>query len=82
MARDETAIRTASAGWSQAAQSKDLEKSLTFFADKAILLSPKHPAVEGKENIRKVWRQMLTLPWPGLSFSPMGIEVARSGDLA
>lgn len=82
MAQDETAIRAASAAWSRAAQSKDLEKSLTFFADTAILLSPKSPAVEGKENIRKVWQQMLALPGPGLNFSAARVEVARSGDLA
>ena len=81
-AQDETAIRAASADWSKAAQSKDLEKSLTFFADNAILLSPKSPGVEGKENIRKVWQQMLALPGPGLSFSATRVEVARSGDLA
>ena len=80
-AQDETAIRAASVDWSKAAQSKDLEKSLTFFADNAILLSPKRPGVEGKENIRKVWQQMLALPGPGLSFSPARVEVARSGDL-
>src|SRR5258706_14147645 len=47
MAQDETAVRAASAGWSKAAQSKDLEKSLTFFADDAIMISPQSPAVEG-----------------------------------
>ncbi len=82
MAQDETAVRAASAGWSKAAQSKDLEKSLTFFADDAIMISPQSPAVEGKDNIRKGWQQMLALPGPGLSFSAARVEVARSGDLA
>ena len=82
MARDETAIRAASAGRSKAAQSKDLEKALAFFADNAIMLSPKSPAVQGKESIRKVWQQMLALPVPGLSFSAARVEVARPGDLA
>ena len=59
-----------------------LEKSLSFFADDDNLLSPKSPAVQGKENIRKVWQRMLALPGPGLSFSAARVEVARSGDLA
>jgi uncharacterized protein (TIGR02246 family) len=67
MAQDDTAIRTASAGWNNAAQSKDLEQALTFFADDGILLAPKSPAVLGKENIRKLWRQMLAIPGPGAS---------------
>jgi uncharacterized protein (TIGR02246 family) len=82
VATDEKAIRAASATWSKAAESKDLERSISFFADNAILLSPKSPAVEGKENIRKVWQQMLAVPGPGLSFSAARVEVARSADLA
>jgi ketosteroid isomerase-like protein len=39
MAQDKKAIRAASAVWSKGAQSEDLEKSLTFFADSASLLS-------------------------------------------
>ena len=69
MTRDETAIRAASAGWSKVAQSKDLEKSLTFFADNAIMLSPKSPAIQGKENILKAWQETLALPGPGLSIA-------------
>jgi uncharacterized protein (TIGR02246 family) len=80
--RDDTAIRAASAGWSRAAQSKDVEKSLAFFADDAVMLAPKSPAVLGKQNIRKVWQRMLALPGRGLSFTPARVEVARSGDLA
>jgi ketosteroid isomerase-like protein len=40
--------------------------------------------VQGKENIRKGWQQMLlvALPGPGLGFSAAEVEVARSGDLA
>jgi uncharacterized protein (TIGR02246 family) len=82
MTQDERAIRAASVAWSKAAESKDLEKSLSFFADAAILMAPKSPAVEGKMNVRKVWQQMLALPGPGLSFSAERVEVALSGDLA
>jgi uncharacterized protein (TIGR02246 family) len=82
MTQDETAIRAASAAWSKSAESKDLEKSVSFFADSATMMAPKSPAVEGKENIRKVWQQMLALPGPGLSFSAERVEVACSGDLA
>jgi len=34
LAMDETAIRAASATWSKAAESKDLETSISFFADR------------------------------------------------
>lgn len=81
-AADETAIRSASADWSKAAQAKDLDKSTAFFADDGIAMYPKMPILEGKDAIHKGWQQMLGAPGPGLSFATSGVEVARSGDIA
>jgi uncharacterized protein (TIGR02246 family) len=78
----EAAIRAASAAWSQASAAKDVEKAVSFYADDAVQMSPKGPAVRGKENIRKGWAGMLAMPGPGLSFQTTSVEVARSGDLA
>ncbi len=79
--RDEAAIKATSAEWSKATQSKDLDKTMSFFADDAIVLSPKVPLVQGKDNIRKGFEQMLLVPGPGLNFTTSGVEVARSDDL-
>jgi len=81
-AADEAAIRTASAAWSHAATAKDLDKSISFYADDAVQLPNKAPAAKGKENIRKNWAPMLALPGPGLSWQTSSVEVARSGDIA
>jgi uncharacterized protein (TIGR02246 family) len=78
----EAAIRAASAAWSQASAAKDVDKAVSFYADDAVQMSPKGPAVRGKENIRKGWVSMLATPGPGLSFQTTSVEVARSGDLA
>ena len=80
-AADEAAIRAASAAWSQAATAKDLDKSISFYADDALQLPNKAPAAKGKENIRKNWAPMLALPGPGLSWQTSSVEVARSGDI-
>jgi len=79
---DEAAIRAASADWSKATQAKDLDKVMSFYANDARVFSPKVPMVQGKDNIRKGWQQMLALPGPGLTFTTSGVEVAHSGDLA
>src|SRR5271168_4542113 len=79
---DEAAIRAASAAWSQAATSKDLDKAVSFYADAALILPEKAPAVRGNENIRKNWAPLLALPGPGLSWQTSSLDVARSGDLA
>jgi uncharacterized protein (TIGR02246 family) len=81
-AADEAAIRAASAAWSQAATAKDLDKAVSFYADDAVILPDKVPAVRGQENFRKNWAPLLALPGPGLSWKTGSLEVARSGDIA
>jgi uncharacterized protein (TIGR02246 family) len=81
-AADEAAIRAASAAWSQSATAKDLDKAVSFYADDALILPEKAPAVRGNENIRKNWAPLLALPGPGLSWQTSALEVARSGELA
>ena len=63
-AADEAAIRAASAAWSQAATAKDLDKSISFYADDAVQFPNKAPAAKGKENIRKNWAPLLARPAP------------------
>jgi len=81
-AADEAAIRAASAAWSQAAAAKDLDKAVSFYADDAMILPEKAPALKGNENIRKNWAPLLALPGPGLSWQTSSLDVARSGELA
>jgi uncharacterized protein (TIGR02246 family) len=81
-AADEAAIRGAVIEWSKAAQAKDLNKAVSFYADDAMQFADKGPLVEGKDNIRTGWEQMLALPGPGLTFATTAVEVARAGDMA
>jgi len=81
-AADEAAIRAASSAWSQASTAKDLDKSISFYADDALQFPNKAPAAKGKENIRKNWASLLAAPGPGLSFQTATVEITRSGELA
>jgi uncharacterized protein (TIGR02246 family) len=81
-AADEAAIRAAVIDWSKAAQAKDVNKAVSFYADDAMQFADKGPLVKGKDNIRAGWEQMLAMPGPGLTFATTGVEVARSGDMA
>ncbi|MGA9570848.1 MAG: DUF4440 domain-containing protein [Candidatus Acidiferrales bacterium] len=81
-AAGEAAIRAASAAWSQSATAKDLDKAVSFYADDALVLPDKAPAITGNENIRKNWAPLLALPGPGLSWKTGSVVVARSGDIA
>jgi uncharacterized protein (TIGR02246 family) len=81
-AADEAAIRAAVIEWSKAAQAKDLNKAVSFYADDAKQFADRGPLAEGKDNIRTAWEQMLALPGPGLTFATTGVEVAHAGDMA
>jgi uncharacterized protein (TIGR02246 family) len=81
-AADETAIRAASAGWSAAAQAKDIDKSMSYYTDDAVQLSQNSPAIQGKAALRDGWQKMFQFDGPGLSFAAQTVDVAKSGDLA
>ena len=81
-AADDAAIRAAVIEWSKAAQAKDVNKAVLFYADDAMRFADKGPLVKGRDKIRTGWEQMLVLPGPGLTFATTGVEVARAGDMA
>src|SRR5271154_4403963 len=79
---DEQAIRKLDTDWSAAAGTKDVDKTMSFYADDASALPFNAPIATGKEQIRQVWAHLTSLPGFALSFAPTRIEVAKSGDLA
>ena len=56
--RDESAIRKVDVEWSQAVEAKDLDKTVSFYADDASVYPPGTPIVTGKDNIRQAWGHM------------------------
>jgi uncharacterized protein (TIGR02246 family) len=78
---DEQAIRALDVAWSNAAQSKDLDKTVSYYADDASVLPPNMPIATGKDAIRAVWSQMLSGPG-SITFGPTKIVVSESRDLA
>jgi ketosteroid isomerase-like protein len=77
----EQALRDADAAWSKAAESKDLDKTLSYYSDDATALPPNAPAATTKEAIRKLWQDMLATPGFVISWKATKVEVAKSGDL-
>ncbi len=79
---DEQAIRKLDKEWSAAAQTKDVDKTVSFYSDDASALPFNAPIATGKDQIRQVWAHLTSLPGFALTFGPTKIEVAKSGDLA
>jgi SnoaL-like domain len=67
---DESAIRKADAEWSRAAETKDLEKTVSFYAEDGSVLPFGAPIATGKEQVRQVWSHLMSLPGYSLTFAP------------
>jgi ketosteroid isomerase-like protein len=74
-AADERAVREADAACSKAAAAKDVEGTVSFFAEDAVKLQP-------KESIRKSVSELMANPGFALSWQASKVEASRGGDLA
>ena len=78
----EQALRDLNSQWSAAAGAKDLEKTVSYYAEGAIVMPPNAASATTKEAIRSAWKEMLTTPGAAISWKTTKVEVAKSGDLA
>ena len=78
----ENRLRALDSEWSQAAQSKDVDKMVSYYSDDASAFPFNAPIATGKEQIRQLWLALMAKPGFSLSFAPTKIDVAKSNDLA
>ena len=78
----EQALRDLDAQWSAAAGAKDLDKTVSYYAESAIVMPPNAPSATIREAIRKVWGDLLASPGLVVSWKTTKVEVAHSGDIA
>jgi ketosteroid isomerase-like protein len=72
-------IRAADMAWAKAAAAKNLNATVGFYTDDAMLLFQGIPAIKGKAGIRNQWVQEFADKNYSLTWHPEAIEV--SGDL-
>ena len=78
----EQTLRDLDAQWSAAAAAKDLDKTVSFYSDDAVVMPPNAPSATTKEAIRKIWGDLLASPGVAISWKATKVEVAKSGDMA
>ena len=78
---EEIAIRQADAQWSKAAESGDLDRTVSYYSSDAQLLPPHSPIAVSSAAIRAAWEPLLA-PALAVSWKASKVEVARSGDFA
>ena len=77
---DEQAVRDADAQWSKVAGAKDLDKTVSFYADDATVLPPNQPMVTSKTGVRNLWKGFLD-SLTDISWKTSRVEMAKSGDM-
>ena len=79
-AAGESAIRALDEQWSATAARNDLDGTVAFYADDAILLPPNAPIAADRKSIRDSWATLLG-PNTAVSWKVSKVEVAKSAEL-
>src|SRR5437764_136057 len=78
----ESTLRGLDAEWSAAAASKNLDKTVSYYSDDAVVLAPNTAVLTTKEGIRGIWKGLLSDPSAAVSWKATRVEIAKSGDMA
>ena len=68
--------------WSQAASTGDVEKTVSYWADDAVVMSAGQPSLSGKQAIREMVQESYKIPGFRISWQPQTVKVSESGDMA
>lgn len=82
LASESAAIRVRDQEWVAAAGSGDLERTLSYWTEDAIVYPPNAPAAVGKAAIRQMVSESMKIPGFRISWKTDSIVVSASGDLA
>jgi ketosteroid isomerase-like protein len=79
-AADVATLRALDEQWSATAGKNDLDGTVAFYADGAVLLPPNAPIAADKKSIRESWAGLLG-PHNAVSWKVSNAEIASSGEL-
>ena len=68
--------------WSRLAATGNLDSILNGWAEDAVMMPPGLPPLQGKDAIKQYVEAAMKLPGFTISWEPVSVHVARSGDLA
>jgi ketosteroid isomerase-like protein len=77
----EQLLRDLDAQWAKAAAAKDVEQTIAFYSDDAIVLPPNATSASTKGAVRNVWKDMLATPGLVITWQATRVQLANSGDM-
>jgi ketosteroid isomerase-like protein len=78
----ERILRDLDAEWAKAAAAKDVEQTIAYYSDDAIVLPPNATSAATKETIRNGWKAMFASPGFVISWQPTRVQVGKAGEMA
>ena len=78
----EQLLRDLDTKWAKAAAAKDVEQTIAFYSDDAIVFPPNATSATTKDAIRNGWKEMLTSPGFVITWRPTKVQVGKSGEMA
>ena len=78
----EQLLRDLDAKWAKAAATRDVDQTVAFYSDDAIVFPPNATSAATKEAIRNGWKEMLTSPGFVITWQPTKVQVGKSGEMA
>lgn len=68
--------------WSRSAATDSVEKTLSYWADDAVVMAPGEKPIRGKDSIRAMVENLSQVPGFKISWEPQSVTVSKSGDMA
>jgi ketosteroid isomerase-like protein len=78
----EQLLRDLDAEWAKAAAAKDVERTIAYYSDEAIVFPPNATSAATKEAIRNGWKEMFGTPGFVITWQPIRVQVGKSGEMA
>jgi ketosteroid isomerase-like protein len=78
----EQLLRDLDAKWAKAAATKDVEQTIAFYSDDAVVFPPNATSAATKEAIRNSWKEILGSPGLVISWQPTKVQIGKAGEMA
>jgi ketosteroid isomerase-like protein len=75
-------LRDLDVQWSKAAAAKDVEGTIAYYSDEAIVLPPNAASAMTKQAIRNTWKDLLATPGLVVTWNPSRVQIAKSSEMA
>jgi ketosteroid isomerase-like protein len=78
----EQLLRGLDGDWAKTAAGKDVEQTVAFYSDDAVVFPPNSTSAATKDAIRNAWKGMFASPGFVITWQPTKVRVGKSGEMA